>query len=258
MKKIFLGLLSTSFLGLTACTTFSVEKERLAKVKTVAIVGFEVNQQIPPGLKDIFTAGRQKNDKSFGKVAGWTEAEHATEMYKNLATKLQKEKSWQVIPLEQMVANPAYIQAFKSKTEGLQNRPITDERTEMFHAKGVLDSFAIRTLDDEILQKLKQDLKVDAIVTASLTVHLNNNSALASLVGAGEYKPSATMYFDVKDLKDNKSIWMDTNAKGEEVKEGSRNFLGLTEESKLNKLVIEASNSAYNQLFENYKNAKSK
>jgi hypothetical protein len=212
---------------------------------------------MPPGLKDIFFAKKKESaGMGMGKMAGYLEADHATEMYKNLAQKLEKEKGWKVIPLEQLISNPAYAQVYKSKTEGWQNRPFTDDKSEMFHAKGVLDTFAIQTLDPAALQKLKLDLKVDAVVSARLDVRLNSNGALASLVGAGEYKPSASMFFNVKDLKDDKYVWMDSNVQGEEVKEGSHNFLGLTEESKLNKLVIEAANSTYDQLFENYKKAK--
>jgi hypothetical protein len=249
MKKIFLIAVCSI---LPACTTMKINADRLAKVKTVAVVGFSVNQETTPGLTDLFR-GKTK-DAQFAKIQN--AATHATEMYKNLVARLEKEQGWKVLKIDQLASHPAYKEVYKTKTEGWQGRPMIDGKTELFQAQGILDTFAIHSAEKPLLEKLKKDLKVDAIVIANLNVRLNNTASLASLVGVAEYKPNVNMSFVVNDLLQDEAAWFDYDVKGPQIEQGSKNFLGMTEESKITQLVIQASDLAYTQLFENKRNAK--
>jgi hypothetical protein len=181
------------------------------------------------------------------------EANHVNEMYDNLAERLKSEQNFTVISREALAANSSYKRLFKEKTEGFQNRPPIDAKFELLQPQGILDSFAIQTTKADDLKKLQLDLGVDAIVTVSMTVNLNLDSVLGSLVGKAEFSPSANSYLRMLDASTGQEIWSDTNAEGEKIKSNEKTFLGLANQEKINKLAVEAAKSSYRAMLDRYK-----
>ncbi|WP_413291341.1 hypothetical protein [Bdellovibrio sp. HCB337] len=253
MKSILKMVLALPLVSLVACTTMKVEKDHVKGVKRVAIVGFDVQQQRPVEGGDLFKALTHQDTSSKAEVKGRTEAAHVAAMYDLLRKKLETDNGWQVMPMDKVKQNKAYQEHFKAKTEGWQNRPIMNDRYNLLQAEGILDSFAIMTTEPEKRKQLQQDLGVDAILYVGIKVDLNNNSALASLVGQGKFSPLATTNLTLIDAAFDTKIWFDGSAQGEPAENNDKNFMGMADAEKLNQLAVKAAESSYKKLLANYK-----
>lgn len=246
-------LLMVSMLMLGACASLKVDKDQTQNVKRVAIVGFDVQQQRPVEMGDLFKVATHQDASSKAEVKGRSEAEHVAKMYNNLRQKLETENHWQVMSLDSVKANAAYQALFKDKTEGFQNRPIINDRYNLLQPAGILDSFAIRTTEADKLKQLQAALGVDALLVVGMTVNLNNSSMFASLIGQGKFQPYAITNAYMLQAKSNEQIWVDSNVKGEPVDNDEKNFMGLANEDKINQMAVMAADSSYNKLISNYK-----
>jgi hypothetical protein len=247
------GLWAAVFLILTsACASLKVEKDKVADVKRVAIIGFGVQQQSPVSMGDLFKVATHQNTASKAEVKGRTESDHVAKMYDNLKQKLEQQNHWKVMSQDQLKSNPAYLALFKAKTEGWQNRPIMNDRYVFMQPAGILDNFAVMTTEAEILKKLQEDLKVDAVLVVSINVDLNNNSMFASMVGQGKFSPSANTNLYLLDAKTENKIWIDPGTKGDEIENSDKNFMGLADQERLNKLAVLAADSSYSKILANY------
>jgi len=251
--KTFKLIFSASMLLLSACASMKVGKDKVQAVKRVAIVGFDVQQQRPVEMGDLFKAATHQSTASQAEVKGRTEALHVAKMYDNLRKKLESENHWQIIPQETLKANKAYQAIFKLKTDGWQNRPMINDRYVLMQPAGILDSFAIRLTEPEKLAQLQKDLNVDAILIVGIRVQLNNSGMMASLVGQGKFNPYAETNVALTDSVTSTTLWIDGNAKGEPVENETKNFMGLADAEKLNQLAVLAADSSYSKLLSNYK-----
>lgn len=224
---------------LTACSTKIVKTEDLALVKRVAIVGLDLQQQKAVSGEDLASIALKTAESPKAEPALRAEAPHAADVYKDLAAKIEKQTGWKVLSQESVRANASYTKLFKDKTEGFQNRPMINNRFVVLSPSGILDSFAIQTTKPDRLQQLAKDLKVDALIYATSTVNLNNNSVIMSMVGKGEFKPSANTSVFVIDARTGEKIFMNS-AEGPKVAQGERNTLGMADDQKLNLLAKQA------------------
>jgi hypothetical protein len=240
-------------IALSACSTMKVEPDRVATVKKVAIVGFDVNQQNPVSKGDLFKVLTKQKVGTEATVKGRAEAVHVEKMYAALRQKLEKENHWKILTQEQVVKNPAYQELFKAKTEGWQNRPIAGDDYSLMQAPGVLDTFALYTTPPEKLKALQEALGVDALLIVGVKVMLNLDSALGAMVGQGKFNPLAITSLQMKDGRTNDRIWFDSNAKGQPVQNDEKNFMGMADQDKLNQMAVLAAESSYDQLLVNYK-----
>jgi hypothetical protein len=232
-QKILMAL--TISILLSACAS-QIKKEEVAKIRRVAVIGFDLQQQRSVSGNDLLgiALGKQHDDKAIVKLAN--ESAHVDPMLTNLQKSLGKDLQWVVIPAGDVKKNSRYQDLYKKKTQGFQNRPAVAERYDSFRAPGVLDSWAILTTEKEVLQAIAQDLKVDALVVGTAQVHLNNSSLLASLVGKGEYKPSADFSLILIQSQSGDHIFT-ASIQGPKIDEVEKNTLGLADEAKLNKLA---------------------
>lgn len=248
--QIILIILSFVF---SACTSMMVEKDHATKIKRVAIIGFDVQQQKPVETEDLFKALTHQDTSSKAELKGRMDAPHVAKMYDILVAKLESENKWSVMQQDLLKKNRAYQDFYKTKTEGWQNRPLVNDRYNLLQPEGILDSFAVMTTKPEIRKQLQQDLGVDAVLYVSIRVDLNNSSALASMVGQGTFSPSATTNLTLVNAKNDIKIWFDSSATGEKIASSDKNFMGMANQDKLNQLAIRAVESSYVTLLTNYK-----
>lgn len=246
------------FLMLTSCATVKVDKDRVGSVKRVAIVGFDVQQQKPVSTMDLVKVATKQDTTSKAEVALASEAAHVGKMYDLLQKKLEQENSWKVLPLEVVRKNPVYGLHFKEKTEGFQTRPMINDRYTLMQPSNILDSFAIYSTRPEKLKEIQEALGVDALLIVSISVALNNNSALLSLVGQGKFAPIATTTLQLLDARTNSRLWQESQAVGEPAENNEKNFLGMADDEKLNQLAFVAAQKSYVSLLSRYKETLSK
>ena len=228
---------------LAGCTSKIVKTEELARVKRVALIGLDVQQQKSVSKGDLLAIATRTATKPGATPALRTEAAHLEAVYRDVAQKLERQTGWKVVPLADLKRNAGYQKYFKEKTEGFQNRPIVNDRYNLYGAPGVVDSFAILTTKPERVKEIATDLKVDAVAYVTFKVDLNNDSMLASLVGEGEFRPSASTSLFVVDARTGEKIYM-ASAAGPKVEKGAQNTLGVANEELLNRLTAQATASA--------------
>ena len=240
MKKlIYFSALASSVLSLMSCSTKIVKKDRLDQIKSVAIVGIDLEQQRPVSTGDLVSVALKQSSTQKVVAGIRVDSIHMKGIYEEVAEKISRKTGWKVIGIDEVRANRAYAQYFKDKTEGFQSRPMINERFDLDTANNVLDTFAVDRLKPEELKSLAQALRVDALVTAKSIVNLNNSSMFASLVGKGEFHPSSTVLLHVLDGSNAEKIFSET-FQGPELKEGEKNFIGMAPEKRINEMAKEA------------------
>ena len=239
MKFIFTLLIpAIVFLG---CSSKVVKNDQLKGIKKVAVIGFEMQQQRPVSGGDLFAIATHQNKASGATPTLGTESKYAEQAYKNFSSKLQTKTGWTIVKMEDVRKNPAYMSFLKSKTEGFQNRPMINDRFDLFRPSGIADNFSVMTTEKEKLLQLAKSLGVDAVITATTKVDLNANGVLAAVTGNGEYKPSGSTTIMIKDSLQAENILV-ASAEGAKVEKGEKNVVGMSNEDNLNILAVEATN----------------
>jgi hypothetical protein len=235
----------------TACSTMKAEPEKVKTVKRVAVIGYSLQQEMPPSLMGAFLdTAMHKTDNGMHAMGAAQESPHANVIYTNLADTLQKRMHWKVIDLATVTANPDYAQIFHDETTGFHNRPPAGKRDVTYGIAGLMDGWQGWRIDQAQKQKLIADLGVDAIAVASVHVTLNAGGGLKKLVGAADLYPQATLEFYVYDGKSEDPIWHDLWAQGEEATQSTAYVLGVTNTNQLNESVVESTNSAFGKLIQ--------
>ncbi|MES3037359.1 MAG: hypothetical protein V4736_05570 [Bdellovibrionota bacterium] len=236
MKYIIVSIVGLSMFG---CASNLVKSEEMKGVKKVAIVGFDLQQQRSVSGMDLLSIAAKVPVKNGASPALGAESTQAELAYKDFAANLNGKTGWSVMKIEDLRKNAAYTAFFKSKTEGLQNRPIINDRIDLLRPAGVVDNFAIMITEKEKLAQLAKDLGVDAVVTSTTTIDLNSNGVFAAVTGNGEYKPSGKTTMLVKNAAAGENI-ISLSAQGPKVEQGEKNIVGMSNEENLNKLALEA------------------
>ncbi|MBY0469782.1 hypothetical protein K2X30_01350 [bacterium] len=250
--KYLMAVVSVLFAA--SCSTIKVERDRVEEIRRVAVVGFDVKQEVPPGLEGLFGSS-PKPDTPFAqtKVLGFAEErDHSSRMYSELEKQLQKELKWQIKDRRAVADQAIYKKLFEKNTQGLQNRPIVNENIQIYGTTGILDAWPIQRMSSSERQQLCKDLGVDAIVVADINVAVRNGGGLKKLIGAGDFKPQATLVFSVYTADRNEPVWQDSAARGEE-EEGTGHMLGITNQKALDQKTVLAAQSAYQKLFARFK-----
>ncbi|RYZ89618.1 MAG: hypothetical protein EOP06_09085 [Proteobacteria bacterium] len=231
---------------LSACAS-QVKKEEVAKVHRVAIIGFDALQQRSVSGNDLMGAFLGKMNDNSAKVKVATESAHVDPMLANFQQRLEKNLKWVVVPISDVRKNALYKDLYKKKTEGMQNRPAVEERYDPFRAPGIIDFWGVMTTEKETLQALAKELRVDALIIGSTKVHLNNSSMMASLVGKGEYKPSADFTMVVIQGPTADKIFTKM-VEGPQSELGEKNTAGMADNAKLNALAQIATASSIEKM----------
>lgn len=218
------------------CAGQQVKPAEIAKVKRVAVVGFDVLQQKSVSGGDLLGLALKGKGAGGAEIKLATVSAHVEPMIADLERSLKSEKGWTVLASAELRKSPRYQALLKSKTEGFQNRPAVPDRYDPFRAAEVLDSWAILSTSADELRLLANELKVDALIVGTATVHLNNSGLFSSLVGDGEYKPKADLTLLLIQGSSGEKIFTKT-VEGPAVEKGERNVVGMADDAKLNRLA---------------------
>jgi hypothetical protein len=246
-------------LAICGCASMKVEKEQVAQVHKVAIVGFAVDQRMPntgEGVVKSLLAPKRNDGPMKGLHAAeiGKPAEHAQMMYDELAKTLSNGMAWKVVARDELRNNIDYRAIFDERTKQPQARPfLSGPNMEVFVADGIVEDFLIAPMEPAERAELIRKLGVDAIAEATVHIELINGGGLKTLVGAGDFHPKATLSFNVYDATHKDAIWTDVYADGEPTAEGVEHALGFADVDAVNQQAILATDSAYQKLLARYK-----
>lgn len=262
MTKIhrFSAALATVAITLSAasCAGRKIEHDQTDSVKTVAVVGFGLEQRMPNTAGSVLEALSQPKHQgpmSGAKPAKIAEpAPHARIMYDTLQTELARGTGWKVLAHDDLAVRPDYVAFFQDKTKQPQFRPlVSGPNMEMYVPDGIVESFLLNSMSLEERQALIRKLGVDAIAIVTVQIELVNEGGLKHLVGAGDFHPKAKVGFKLYNATQEDPIWMDLNADGDETSEGVEHALGFADVDAVNKQAILTATDAFHHLIEHYK-----
>ncbi len=241
---------------LSGCAHTKIEKDKISSIRKVAIIGFDVQQQKAVGMGDLLAIATKSKEASKAQLAIGEEAKHVIDIYNDLRSQIEKDTSWQVLPLNQIQTNPVYVALYKEKTEGFQMRPQINDRMTLLQAPQILDTFAARLTKEESLQGLQKALGVDALIIAGVQVQLYKGGiiyTIKSMFGKAELEPQAVTNLTLLEPRSNTSIWSESNALGEPAKSNEKTFLGLAQDEVVNRLSVQAARNSFDTLLKQYK-----
>lgn len=242
---------------LTGCAGKKIARDQLSAVKSVAIVGFGVEQRMPNTGGSVLEGMMAPKDQGMmpglkaAKIAEPSPAARA--MYDILQKELAKGAGWKVLAHDDLVKRPAYSDFFRDKTKQPQFRPmVSGSNVEMYIPENIVESFLLGSMSMDERRALIKKLGVDAIALVTVRVELYNGGGLKNLVGAGDLHPKAKLSFDLYNATQEDPIWRDLNADGEEGK-GVEHFLGFANVDAVGKQSLQSVASAVQQLLIRYR-----
>lgn len=231
------------------CASLKVQKDEVAKIKKVAVVGFSIVQDDPP--KPQISFGATDDYQQSGTAAHCEDAAHANLVLEGLNNQLKTKMKWTVLDSNQVNKNTIIQERMKWQKSSLRPLELIPNNTECFVSAKIPEKFALDRFDFPQRQKLIESLGVDAIVIASIRVVYENTSML-KMVGGGNFRPRSTLNYHLYNAKQEDPIWMDTWARGEPTAEGTSQFLGMTNNNELNAKVVSSAQSAFSELMKKY------
>ncbi len=238
----------------SGCSTMSVDKAKVGEVKQVSLVGFDLQQQMPPSLAGVVLGTETPSDGGL-RVAGCENTTSAAEVLKDLGRTLAEDMKWKVIPSSTVTSNAVYREVYETYTKGFQLKHPTPDGFRCYTDSGILDPFSIQKMDMTKRRELLQALGVDALATATVEVRLENQSFLKKLVASGDLASVAVVKFRLYNGTDEDPFWVDVNAKGEETQETTSYTVGVFEEKPLHEQAVKAARTAIQALVVRYREA---
>ena len=247
MKILFRSLILLSLGMLGACSTLKVQKDEVAKVQKVAVVGFSVIQDNPP--TPTLSFGKTDHQPSGFNGASCENAEHAQLVLESLNSKLKDNMKWSMLTPDQVNKNDMIQERLKWQKSNGRALELIPNNTECFVSALIPEKFALDRLDFAQRKLLIKTLGVDGIVVVSVRVEYINTGILKAF---GSWKPQSTLYFRLYTANQEEPIWMDTWARGEPTAEGTQQFLGFTDHNELNAKVVSSAQTAFADLMKKY------
>ncbi len=251
VQVFLLGMAALS----VGCASVGVIKERVEPIKKVAIIGYEVEEQKAP----ILAAPQPK----YGMPASMLtmpprETKVAAELYKNLSDVLTKELHWQVVDMSKVATNEAYHDTQQKISKLLMFNHGRKADWEAYLAQGIIPAKEFDSMDSRTKEALRRALGVDAIVVVENDVEMRKKASLMNLVGGSGSIPVSTVHFSVYDMKDDKAVWWDHKAEGDEVAEKTMQLGGISLNASgedLDRGPVVASEDAYRVLIARFREA---
>ena len=186
------------------CVSKEINELEIKRVKKVAVIAYTLNLPMPAEISLIASTV-----KSLGSGEGISlsdDSKAAEAILNQINTVIAKRQNWTVLSIEQLRQNPAYINAYKSTMEGLQNKMQFNDGSQNFLAKGIMDKDGHRLLKATGRAELMKALGVDAIAIVQVTTRLRG----FTLFGVGSRKPQANVFIQVYNSPDQRAIWHET------------------------------------------------
>ena len=214
---------------LSSCASVQLNKDALASVKSVAIVGFtgttdlvDRSQAKPKsGFGDVINSVKNAQDVFSGELDKRGLAQGET-TYAALKRKLEASMGWKVADRATVAADPTYAKLLKEN-------PNTDSMMVMglHRVPDVLRASVARNLDAQERSNMCQRLGVDALVFSDFNYVIGDKTGFAmGGIGSITIHPKAVISLAVLDGTE-KPLWQDAWAEGQPTKEGFSNTMGV-------------------------------
>lgn len=230
MRFMFALLLAAGFSG---CASAVLKKDEVKKVKTAAIIGWDLSVERPRDFKISLGA----KDDSPGGMKGATvsvpkPSPLAGELYDKFQVKTEKSIGVRVMSRANLEKHPAYQRWYSEYTEGWQNRGFVPEQWDVYRPEKVLDTYSIRKMEPAQLEELRKALGVDALIVADIHTTLEKRATVMSLVGGGNLVPKASLSFSLFRNKINDAIWWEPQISFTDENTKIESFIGFADSSK--------------------------
>ena len=227
-KLLSLSLLIT----ITACSSLvdKVEKDKLATVKKVAIVGFTMDRANPKDaasvLKRILKIGT--DDKGMTVAVDLVHDEKADYAYSLVSKRLSERLNVSVLPQKEVMANKTIARLFAKKDEKIQMGVTPNYANyERLEAKGIPQPYYVRNEGPAVLQELCKELKVDAVMFVTTTAHTDSPGIWTLGIGRVGAESDLAVQMYQPEIKEYTLV---LNQRGDTVKFGNITFFGGVEE----------------------------
>ncbi|MDO9180977.1 MAG: hypothetical protein Q7U04_01150 [Bacteriovorax sp.] len=250
--KIKTILFSLSLLNLVACSslTHQFDAKRAQGIHKVAIVAFEIHQQKPAdnlgiGALSSMNQGLDKEAAVLKKMG--------LKVANNFSAQIEKKTKWQVLPINTVIANPAYKERVAGTMTGMRSVTMVGPSYESIYPDGLLDMAAFRKLTLEERAKLAKDLGVDALAEVNIMNNIEQSRfSLGHAFGGGSFAFSGSASLEVYDVTSNDPVWRSQNVSGEVTEKSEDLSDKMSKIEKLSTLGEKASNMAISKLVESY------
>lgn len=167
-----ISILSVLTLMLLGCTSVNIQKAEVLKVKTVALVGFEMFRQTDGSTFGI--VGDMVSSKKMNK----NDMDLAESCYKVLTAQLGKEQKWNFISIDKIRNNKGYGKFFKKN--GRAGKLVLNIG-KRYKIDGIATPKAISDMSYGEREKLLKELGVDAIASFDAFIYQGESFSIAGL-----------------------------------------------------------------------------
>lgn len=213
-KTALLIAITTS---LTACAGMGghFDAERAPKVKTVAIIGYEILQEMP---SDTMGIAKISDAKDHGGIENSPQLQLAVKnAYNDLALKLGKNAGWQVMNYEDITTNKTYAMTVKDKMSGIRsvNMMGVTGKHKLVVAKNMLDVTAFRKMKLEDRAAMAKALHVDAVAELMVIQTISEGFSMGLVSGDGPFDYTTRINFAVFEPTNDTPVWRVNNVDGQ-------------------------------------------
>ncbi|HRX14849.1 MAG TPA: hypothetical protein P5123_00895 [Spirochaetota bacterium] len=163
-------IMSVLVLTIFGCTSVNIQKAEVSRVKTVALVGFEMYRQTDGSTFGI--VGDLVSSKKLSK----NEKDLAESCYKVLTAQLGKEQKWKFVSIDKIRNNKGYGKFFKEN--GRASKLILNIG-KRYKIDGIATPKAISDMSYEERQNLIKELGVDAIASFDAFIYQGESLSIA-------------------------------------------------------------------------------
>ena len=211
MRQSVLGILGV--LILSSCAGMKIDEARAKRLRKVAIISFEMQQDRPTDNLGLSRLGELKG----ATAADSTELQGmAKNIFTELNTQLKKQTGWGVLTLAEISANRNFESRVKRAMEGARLTSMVSQGAELIPLHGLFDNYAFRRLSHEERVKIAKELGVEALAEI-IFYQMKDQSwmSLGHLSGdaAFSYKTRANLV--VYGVDSSEPIWRIQNVDGD-------------------------------------------
>lgn len=248
--KLLTGLFTLALIAGCAGMGTKLDAQRAKNVKTVAVIGFEIQQQQPT---DNFGIVSMKNNIDNGGVQNSREFQGmATNIYNDLTTQIAAKTGWKVLSFEQVTKNKVYEGIATPMMSGFRTTSYLPQHTELIPANGLLDVTAFKKLTPAEKENIAKALGVDAV--AEYTIFQSISQPMLSFghlngQASFEYKSRSNLVVFAPTSTD--PIWQIQNVDG--MPASSKNSTAKHQLEKIANVGTTSATSSITNLVNNYK-----
>lgn len=239
-------VLLASALLLSSCASVKIDQERASKVKTVAILALEVQQEYPT---DNLGIGRMKELNS-GRPGDSIELQAMMRsVHADLSTQLAKSMGWKTVPLDAMKAKPGYKAKVASMMTNFRTVSLASRSSELTFLQGTLDSHAFHKLSHEERVALARELGADAVAVVLVLNEIEQSAfSFGHLSGDASFQYTAQANLEVYDTRSDDVLVRINGVKGDQTEESTSLPKEQPKNLKIALLSRKAANSAFEKL----------